>query len=540
MDDLRKETILLVDDEESILNVVTEFFRRQGYPIFTARNGAEAMEVIEKEKVDCCFTDINMPVMNGLDLAENIRLHDNTMPVIVMTGYPSLENTIQTIKNGVVDFLIKPVNLKQMELCMRRVLRQRGLFIENVLLKEEVRGKERLEQLNQELLYKVEELNILNKIMSSFTSIVSSADVFKRAVDIALEITHADQTMFHIINESVEQPFEVAAAGAPATEADQNTHQTPRPPRSKSNGGDPAADQASIFSLIMEVVSDEIPLLISRNNGVRGLPRDLLSVMLVPLKIREKVFGVLTAGIRGCDRRFSEKDLYYLSFMAQSAAQSIENLALYENIYENLFATLYAFVNAVEARDLYTRQHSSRVTGISLIIGQQLGCSTEELDILNFAGHLHDIGKIGIRDDILLKPGRLTDEEFEKIKQHPAIGANILEQMGMWEKERQIIRCHHERFDGTGYPDGLKEDQIPFLARILSVADVYDAMASDRAYRKRMEEKIILKVIHEGSGSQFDPDIVAAFDAVYNQGIILHYMETGQLENIDRFHPING
>jgi putative nucleotidyltransferase with HDIG domain len=262
--------------------------------------------------------------------------------------------------------------------------------------------------------------------------------------------------------------------------------------------------------------------------------------MLVPLKIRDKVFGVLTAGIQEGANRFSEKDLYYLSFMARSAAQSIENLALYENIYENLFATLYAFVNAVEARDLYTRQHSSRVTGISLIIGKQLGCTTEELDILNFAGHLHDIGKIGIRDDILLKPGRLTDEEFEKIKQHPAIGANILEQLGMWEKERQIIRCHHERFDGTGYPDGLKEKQIPFLARILSVADVYDAMASDRAYRKRTQERIILKVIHEGSGSQFDPDIVAAFDAVYKRGSILHYMETGQLEDTDRFHPITG
>jgi putative nucleotidyltransferase with HDIG domain len=537
MDDQTKETILFVDDEESILNVVTEFFKRQGYQILTAINGVEAMKIIDNEKVDCCFTDINMPVMNGLDLAENIRLHDNTMPVIVMTGYPSLENTIQTIKNGVVDFLIKPVNLKQMELCMRRVLRQRGLFIENILLKEEVQSKERLEELNQELLYKVEELNILNKIMGSFTTIVSSADVFKRAVDVALEITHADHTMFHIINESVKQPFEVASAGTPTTQVDKKSTQTHQPPRSKSDGGKPAADQSSIFGLIMEVVSDEIPLLISQNNGVRGLPRDLLSVMLVPLKIRDKVFGVLTAGIQEGDNRFSEKDLYYLSFMAQSAAQSIENLALYENIYENLFATLYAFVNAVEARDLYTRQHSSRVTGISLIIGKQLGCTIEELDILNFSGHLHDIGKIGIRDDILLKPGRLTDEEFEKIKQHPAIGANILEQLGMWEKERQIIRCHHERFDGTGYPDGLKEKQIPFLARILSVADVYDAMASDRAYRKRMEERIILKVIHEGSGSQFDPDIVAAFDAVYDRGTILHYMETGELEAADRFHP---
>ena len=288
----------------------------------------------------------------------------------------------------------------------------------------------------------------------------------------------------------------------------------------------------------MEVVSDEIPLLVSDNNGARGLPPEFQSAMVVPLKIREKVFGVLTASLRAGDTRFTEKDLFYLSFMAKSAAHSIENLALYENIYENLFATLYAFVNAVEARDLYTREHSSRVTGISMIIGKQMGCGLEELDILNFAGHLHDIGKIGIRDDILLKPGRLTDEEFEKIKEHPTIGANILEQMGFWEKEREIIRCHHERYDGTGYPDGLKKDQIPLLARIMSVADVYDAMASDRAYRKRMEEALILKIINEGVGTQFDPDVVAAFMEVYHKGTILHYMETGQIKDADRHHAV--
>lgn len=536
----KKETILFVDDEESILNVVTQYFERQGYQILSANNGAEALEIIANTPVDCCFTDINMPVMNGLELAENIRLQDNTMPVIVMTGYPSLENAIQTIKNGVVDFLIKPVNLKQMELCMQRVLRQRALFIENVLLKVEVKGKERLEELNQELLYKVEDLNILNKILGSFTSIASSADVFNRAVAVALEITHADQTRFYIINESVKQPFTVASAKMDVDSAPKG-EPNPLPAAAEQilrSAPDP--DQFPLLNLIMEVVADELPLIISQNNGASGLPVDLLSVMLVPLKIRGRVFGVLTAGIREGDKRFSEKDLYYLSFMAQSAAQSIENLALYENIYENLFATLYAFVNAVEARDLYTRQHSNRVAGISLLIGKQLGCSREELDILNFAGHLHDIGKIGIRDDILLKPGRLTDEEFEKIKEHPAIGANILEHLGMWDKERQIIRCHHERFDGKGYPDGLKGNQIPLLARILSVADVYDAMASDRAYRKRMDEKIILKVIHEGSGHQFDPAIVTAFDVVYDHGDIRRYMETGQLEELNRFHAIAG
>jgi len=341
-----------------------------------------------------------------------------------------------------------------------------------------------------------------------------------------------------VINESVQQPFEVASAAVEQTD--------PQPASGSSAGQiaarqDPAGQSSHCFAgLIMEVVTDELPLLISENNGARGLDREVLSAMVVPLKIRDKIFGVLTASITRGSHRFTEKDLYYLSFMARSAAQSIENLALYENIYENLFATLYAFVNAVEARDLYTRQHSSRVTGISLIIGRKMGCSDEELDILNFAGHLHDIGKIGIRDDILLKPGRLTDEEFEIIKEHPSIGANILKQMGLWEQERRIIRCHHERFDGTGYPDGLKEEQIPFLARILSVADVYDAMASDRAYRKRMEEALILKIIHEGAGTQFDPQVVEAFEAVYEQGKIRQYMETGRLEEVDQYLRING
>ncbi len=527
-----------MDDEESILNVASEFFKRQGYHTFTASNGVEALEILKNENVDCCFTDINMPEMNGLDLAENIKLLDNTMPVIVMTGYPSLENTIQTIKNGVVDFLIKPVNLKQMELCMRRVLRQRALFVENVLLKEEVKSKERLEKLNQELIYKVEELHILNKIMSSFTSIVSTTDVFKRAVDVALEITHADSAMFYVINDSVNQPFEVASARAKTVPGNQTSAPDSHHAKNADGLRGPAGNPLSLDGLIMEAVSDEIPLLVSNNNGARGLPPELRSAMVVPLKIRDKVFGVLTATLRQEGIRFTEKELFYLAFMAKSAAHSIENLALYENIYENLFATLYAFVNAVEARDLYTREHSTRVTGISMIIGKQLGCTVEELDILNFAGHLHDIGKIGIRDDILLKPGRLTDEEFEKIKEHPTIGANILEQLGFWEKERQIIRCHHERYDGTGYPDGLKKEQIPFLARIMSVADVYDAMASDRAYRKRMEEEVILKIIYEGVGTQFDPDVVAAFKEVYNQGTIVHYMETGQIKDADGDHAV--
>jgi putative nucleotidyltransferase with HDIG domain len=526
MDNSKKETILFVDDEESILSVSSEYFQRKGYRTLTASTGAEALKILAEENIDCCFTDINMPRMNGLELAERIRNHDNTMPVIVMTGYPSLENTIQTIKNGVVDFLIKPVNLKQMELSVQRVMQQRNMFVENVLLKREVEGKQRLEKLNQELMVKIKELNTLNKIMSQFTALGSSSDVFKRAVDIACTIAHADTTGFYVINDAVREPIMVSSSAksdASQTAKDSNNLGRAAPGLSASRSGSLSS------TVIMEVVADQIPLLISQNAANNGLPADIKSAMIVPLKIRNKVFGVITAVVNQGSKRFSEKDLYYLSFLAQSAAQAIENFALYENIYENLFATLYAFVKAVEARDLYTQQHSSRVTGLSIVLGQQLECSREELDILKFAGHLHDIGKIGIRDDILLKSGKLTDAEFEKIKDHPVIGANILEQLGLWEKERQIIRCHHERFDGSGYPDGIKHEDIPFLARILSVADVYDAMASDRAYRGKMADDVILKIINDGNGTQFDPRVVSAFNQAYENGKIEHYMSTGKI-----------
>ena len=515
MTDAPKETLLFVDDEESILEVASEYFMAKGYHILTAENGRLAVDIIEKEKIDCCFTDINMPEMDGLELAEYIRTVDNTIPVIIMTGYPSLDNTIRTLKNGVVDFLIKPVNLNQLEICVKRVLRERQLFIKNIFLTQEVEGKHRIEKLNQELTYKVEELNTLNRIMTDFATIDSSFDLFKRVVDLSTELTHADEACFYVINETIQQPVQVARSVFGGNGGPPN-----RPDCSAASGDGKWACNQDISQLILENCNEDKPLLIHENGNVRGLPEAIRSLMLVPLNIRKKVFGVLAVSSLNGDVRFSEKDLYYMSFMTNKAAYAIENVALYENIYENLLATLYAFVGAIEARDPYTEQHSNRVTRIAMALCQALGGSQEEQDILNVAGQLHDIGKIGIRDDILLKPGRLTDEEFSIIKQHPVIGANIVERLGLWDREKNIIRCHHERFDGKGYPDGLAGENIPMLARILSVADVYDAIASDRAYRKRMEETKILEIMYGGSGTQFDAGVIDAFRSLYDQGVI--------------------
>ncbi|MGD9017577.1 MAG: response regulator [Desulfobacterales bacterium] len=497
------EHILFVDDEENILEVAREYFEFKGYHALTARNGREAIRMLESERIDCVFSDINMPEMDGLQLAKYLHHQDNTIPVIIMTGYPSLENTLATLKNGVVDFLIKPVNLEQMELALKRVLRQRRMFVENILLKKELRQKEKIEKLNRQLVRKVEELNLLNRIMGEFSDVDSTADTFKRVVEMAVDVAHAHAAVFVLANDNIADPFLVASAASPGFR---------HHPAAIISGG--------AKELVANVARDQLPMLVPGNGSASTLAEGCSSAVFVPMSIRQKGFGVLAAANFKEGACFSEKDLYYLSFIIESASRSVENLALYENIYQNLFSTLFAFVNALEARDLYTRQHSSRVAKLSVIIGEAMGCPQEDLDILHFSGHLHDIGKIGIRDDILLKSSGLTQEEYEIIKTHPTIGANIVGQLGLWDRERDIIRSHHEHFDGTGYPDGLKGQDIPMLSRILAVADVYDAMASGRAYRRKMDESTVVEMIRERSGHHFDSSVVDTLIRLYQSGKI--------------------
>ena len=499
--------ILVVDDEEGILDVTEGYFQRKGYEVYTAGNGVEALEIINQVKISCIFTDINMPIMDGLELAEKVRHIESTLPVVVMTGYPSLENSIQTLKNGVVDYLIKPVNLEQMELTLKRILRERELFVENLLLKEEVGRQERIRELNRELLQKVDEVNTLNRVMEDFAATDSSYGIFNKVVDLGVEELKADKVFFHIFNEQDDSLVLVAKS---SSEFEDEVV--------KKKFSKDITDEVKAY-IVETLNADQNPCLISNSKNNLALGNPIRSSMVVPLKIREKIFGVASAFIFQENRFFSEKDIYYMSFITQKAASAIENIALYENIYENLFSTLFAFVTALEVRDLYTRKHSTRVARYAHMIAERMGCTEEELDVINFAGSLHDIGKIGIRDDILLKPGRLTDEEYEKIKEHPVIGADIISKLGLWDREMEIIRHHHERYDGKGYPDGLAGDDIPKLARIMAVADCYDAMASDRAYRKKMDKDSVVKIIRENSGTQFDPEAVEAFLKVADQDL---------------------
>lgn len=181
---------------------------------------------------------------------------------------------------------------------------------------------------------------------------------------------------------------------------------------------------------------------------------------------------------------------------------------------------LFSLAEALEAKDIYTRGHSERVAKYSIEIAKRLGFSQREIEVVRKGGLLHDIGKIGVREDILLKPGRLTDEEMAHVKSHPQRGFDICQSLKSLEDALPCIRSHHERYDGGGYPDKLKNDHIPMFGQILAVADAYDAMTTDRPYRKALPKETAVKILEDEINSgQWNPDIVRIFLQILQKGV---------------------
>jgi len=170
-----------------------------------------------------------------------------------------------------------------------------------------------------------------------------------------------------------------------------------------------------------------------------------------------------------------------------------------------------ALSEAIEAKDPYTRGHCSRVTNLALNLGKEIGLNGEQMEMLEYGSLLHDIGKIGIRGAILAKPSKLTDDEYEHIKLHPAIGVNIIAKIDFLKLARGTVRHHHERHDGKGYPDGLKSWQIEIMAQIMVIADAFDAMTSSRPYRNAMSTERALQILKENSGTQFNSELIHIF-----------------------------
>ncbi len=484
-----KFNVLIVDDDdvlrENLKLVITSI---DGFYAYEASDGYRALEILYKYPIDAILLDVNMPGLSGLEVLKMIRQAGyKNLSVILMTGYPSIELSVEALRNGATDFLIKPFTFQQLKNVLQKVKDKQSHPLD-----------ESYASLVRLLKQKIREQTILFTVSDRLTSSGNVTQLYKEIVSLSREFTSSEEVIFYLLDWKKACLLPAVWEGYSGT-----------PP---------------ILSLLKEdhpvvkACKDNLPYILPAQNGHK-------STLAVPFQIKGETFGGLVLLKK---TPYHQEDLFVTSLILERAAPLAENFILYESIFLNLHDALRALVKTLEAKDPYTKEHSERVTNLAIRLAESMGLSEGEIESLRFAGHLHDIGKVGIQDKILLKPAKLTPEEYEIIKKHPIIGAEIVGHIGLLKDEVLIIKHHHERWDGKGYPDGLAGEEIPFLARILAVADTYDAMTSRRPYRPPLSHEEALKEIRENAGKQFDPHVAQAFLDLWAKEIRVGELDHGR------------
>ena len=477
-----KKKILVVDDYLPTRRLIVDALEQSSqYEVNEAENGEEALLLFNKNNYDLVISDIMMPGMSGMDLLNRIREKNLFAAVIMITGNPTVDLTVSAIKKGAVDFLTKPFDIDDLLFKVDIHLRGKSLLSKEgaEIIQDQANLKDKSDDLSKQgyIFDSIEDSPLDNDI------------IFEKIAALALKLVDGEVCSILLFDEQ-----------------DNEFH--PKVVKGESEGINRNYTHSSALKMVFnEVVERKEAVMISSNEHPDISP----SLICAPLMIRNSILGILSIRKKKNREVFSKRDLHHILSLTKRASLNLENKILYESIYSNIMDTLKSLISSVQARDHYTEEHSQRVTEYALKIAAEMSCSLKDMESLKIAGVLHDVGKIAVPDSILLKPGKLTAEEYMIIKNHPTIGENILRPVVLLEKERKIVQCHHERWDGKGYPLGISGTEIPFLARILMVADSYDAMTSNRPYHLPMPLETAIAELLNNKNTQFDADVVDAF-----------------------------
>ena len=483
--------ILVVDDERVIREILAEFLALEGFSVHTVEDGEKALTELRLRPYDLLITDLKMPRLSGLQLLERIEQERLGVLTVLMTGFGTVETAIEAMKKGAYDYLLKPFKVEEVIHVVERALYRQRLQAENIRLREAL------------TIYKVSEAIALSHDIDHILDVVLRATLDEVKADVAtLHLLDLKTGRYEERVKVVTADGNSAARGLPS----------------------PA------FNVLLEQFAQGVPILAHGGKASRFFtelspPSELSSFIAVPLQVRGSTVGVLDVFSFTAGKKFDEGHRKMLSVLASRAASAIDNARLYGELrtsnegltranlsLEEMFQqTVAGFAQALEESDLYTRGHSERVAVYSEILGRGLGVPDAELRRMVQAGVMHDVGKIGVRYDMLNKPGKLTPEEVAVFRQHPEKGKRILEPVPCLHGLIDGCWCHHEWWDGGGYPRGLAGDSIPLVGRVVAIADAYDAMTSDRAYRRALPHEIAIGEIERCAGSQFDPELAEAF-----------------------------
>jgi response regulator RpfG family c-di-GMP phosphodiesterase len=472
--------VLVVDDDRAIREMLAEFLDMEGYAVRAAEDGVAAVSELAQKDFDIIISDLKMPRMGGIALLEEIGRQAPSAVTVIMTGFGTVETAIDAMKRGAYDYLLKPFKMDEVVRVLKRGLDKRRMAAENLRLREAVS------------LYKVSE---------AIAASLSLEQVLETLSDSCIQEIRADLASTWLDNGEGGLSERLQVRG-PNVQAELTL--------GTLNEG---AIEARLRS--------EGQLLEQGAAGMRFFAEEpqspLISFMAVPLKMQKRSSGKESLGFVALssfspNHRFDEGQRKMLSIVASRAAAAIENAKLYEDLQGTFQQTIEGLAKAIDKMDQYTAGHSDRVATYAVVLAQSIGLGPEEIEIVRQSALMHDIGKIGCVLN-LNKPGKLTVDEYEAFKKHPLYGKDILEPIKFLHPLIPGVHLHHERWDGRGYPLGLAANDIPIIARIISIADTYDAMTSDRSYRRALPHAVALAEIKRCSGSQFDPDAARDFFA---------------------------
>ena len=464
------DPILIVDDERSILEVIKEMLSNQPYNIILADSYTEAKHTLEEKEISIVLTDLLLNDGSGIDVMTAAQKHHPNAKVILMTGKPTIQNAISVIKKGAFDYLVKPFNMENLLATIKRAAYQNHLEEENV-------------RLNEMMSYYA--------ISEAMGSIIELNKLLKLILDTVMREFNADYAALHLVRPDGE------------IVAEKNVCKNPD-----------FLESLNIFSqqLAEDVYRNSRPRLVYGNEAAAFSGSNIIRSSICQLLVAKgNTIGTLSL-VRTTDiHHYTTGNLTTLSLFASKAAMSIENSKLYKDLEEAYFDTVEALANAIEARDRYTAGHTNRVWRMTVQAAQALGWDEIKIKELRMGAILHDVGKIGVPDAILNKDGPLNKEELVIMKTHPELGVKMIERVNFLKPAIPYILYHHERYDGKGYPQGLKSTAIPVEGRMLAIVDTFDAITSNRPYRAGQSTKKALQEIKKNAGTQFDPQLVKVF-----------------------------
>jgi len=488
------DKILVVDDEEIVRRIIRLHLEREGWMGIEAGDGLAALEILEKEPVSLVLCDIKMPLMDGITFLKNLKERGLLVPVIMLSGFVDMETAVEVMRYGALDYLTKPIQRNVLILSVKRGLEYKELVEDRRRLKEE--NKQYQEDLKRKGAEQTALIEHLFDVSIQLTTLEGLENISSFLVESISRLTKSQRVSVMLHNKTSNCLEIIKAKGIPL-EVVKNTRQAI---------GDPIAGK--VYAEGKAFIRDEI----HKENGAKGYSGSKafisLPILQVPLEVQNEVLGVINVTDKDGDLPFSRMDLKILESLATSASVAIQNelrRGEIETVYLTLVKTL---AEAIETKDSYTGGHCERVTEIALNIAKTMELSITQIRDVLLAAILHDVGKIGIPEGILTKAGLLNQQEWALIHEHPDLGLNIIKHVGFLGEAKEIIAQHHERYDGTGYPKGLKGEAIHLGARIIAVADAFDAMSSERPYRRFLNKQSIIEEIQKQAGFQFDPQVV--------------------------------